>query len=192
MTRSRQFPLAATVAAIATIVLVAGGISLWRSRPEAETGSAVAGSEGISFEAGEPAALYFPSTSGMLEIEMRTPPGGLEAADRKRWLTEQLLDGPQSPELRAVFPPETEVASVFAAPDGTVFVDLAVPETGAGMGSTDELLTLYSVVNTLLLDDASAQRMVLLINGRQRESLAGHLDTSRPLYPRPDLVRNPA
>ena len=59
------------------------------------------------------------------------------------------------------------------------------------MGSAEELLALYSIVNTMLLGNEGARSTVLLINGRQRETFAGHFDTSRPLYPRPDLIREP-
>ena len=188
MTRSREFPFAAVVAAIAAIILVGGGILLWKKRPASEDGPSPTPAATVRAETGEPASLYFPATSGMLEVELRAAPV-LDPADRRRWLAEQLVAGPEGPNLRPAFPAETQVASVFEAPDGTVYVDFTLPENTGGMGSTEELLTLYSVVNTLLLDDPTAKRAVLLINGRQRETLAGHLDTTRPLYPRPNLIR---
>ena len=141
---------------------------------------------------GLPSALYFPAASGMLELEMRTAAADLDPSARKRWLAEQLVAGPESKDLRPALPAGSQVASVFATPDGTIFIDFTVPESaGKGMGSAEELLALYSIVNTMLLGNEGARSTVLLINGRQRETFAGHFDTSRPLYPRPDLIREP-
>ncbi|MFQ5525745.1 MAG: GerMN domain-containing protein [Thermoanaerobaculia bacterium] len=135
------------------------------------------------------ASIYFPATSGLLEPELRPAPAGLDRAERTFWLAEQVVAGPQTSGLRPALPAGTEVASVFAAPSGTVFVDFTLSGETAGMGSRDELLALYSVINTILGDDENAERVVILINGRQRETLAGHVDTSQPLAARPDLIR---
>lgn len=194
MSRPGQFPLTPVVAAIAaviTLVLLAA-LFFRPDRPADEDVPSASALEATPTANGEAVTLYFPAASGKLESEVRTAPAGLEGEERRRWLAEQLLAGPENANLRPVFPTEAELASVVATPDGTVLIDVSIGESdGAGMGSTDELLTIYSVVNTMLLDDPSAQRAVLLINGRQRETLAGHLDTSRPLYARPDLVREP-
>lgn len=181
----------ATVGVVAAVLLVLGVI-WWRSggSPDAAPTSAA---DGPAAEAmGPKRALYFPSTSGMIELEMRATPAEMAPGATKLWLAEQLVAGPESEGLRPALPANAEVESVFAAPDGTVFVDLTIPENASiGMGSTEELLALYSIVNTLVLGDDAAQALVLLVNGRQRDTLAGHLDTSRPLYPRPDLIREP-
>jgi hypothetical protein len=181
----RRAPL--LTAALTTVALAGLGAFSACTGPAPESALEPGGEETGS-AAGPQATLYFPAASGMLEVEMRPTPSDLPSPDKKLWLAEQLVAGPTSEGLRSALPAETRVASVFAAPDGTVFVDFIIPET-VGMGSTQELLTVFSVVNTLLLDDDAAQRVVLLINGRQRETLAGHLDTSIPLAERPDLVR---
>ncbi|MBP9825123.1 MAG: hypothetical protein KBF21_12930, partial [Thermoanaerobaculia bacterium] len=54
-------------------------------------------------------------------------------------------------------------------------------------GSTVELLRIYAVVHTVLRNVAEANRVVLLWNGVQRSSLAGHVDTGHPLRLRADL-----
>ena len=43
----------------------------------------------------------------------------------------------------------------------------------------------------MLLNVGEARAVVLLWNGRQRKSFAGHLDTARPLVANPDLVALP-
>jgi len=178
-------------AAVVAAVIVVFGLIWWKSSGSPGPSDLSSGTQANPAD-GPQAALYFPAVSGMLELEMRTAPPDLDPAASKQWLAEQLVAGPESQGLQPVLPTDTQVASVFAAPDGTVFIDLTIPESPRiGMGSTEEMLTLYSIVNTMVLGDESAQAAVLLINGRQRETLAGHLDTSRPLYPRPDLIREP-
>ncbi len=51
---------------------------------------------------------------------------------------------------------------------------------------------LYSLVNTVLLNTPEANRLVVLWNGRQPETFAGHIDTARPLAARPNLIAEPA
>ena len=50
------------------------------------------------------------------------------------------------------------------------------------LGSEDELLAVYSFVNTVVLNGIEGvDRVVLLWDGRQPETFAGHVDVSRPL-----------
>ncbi len=188
MNRPRVLQLTAALIPVGLVVL---GIIWWKSASSPESAERSGGGQSVP-RPSSPAAIYFPATSGMLELEVRMAPGDLDPSARLRWLAEQLVAGPDSPDMRLALPAGTQVESAFAAPDGTVFVDFTIPESsGFGMGSTEELLALYSIVNTMLLNDEAAHSTVLLINGRQRETLAGHLDTSRPLFARPDLIREP-
>ena len=91
--------------------------------------------------------------------------------------------------------------------DGVAYVDLTTSSTGAGpgaatgaagrsavvlerpaMGLTEELLAVYSVVNSLTANSLGIDRVVLMWNGEQRPTFAGHVDTTRPLMA--DLERN--
>ncbi len=88
--------------------------------------------------------------------------------------------------------------------DGVAYVDLTtvVVEGGAGgtadrpavflerpaMGLTEELLAVYSLVNSLTANNLGIDRVVLMWNGEQRPTFAGHVDTTRPLMA--DLSRN--
>ena len=91
--------------------------------------------------------------------------------------------------------------------DGVAYVDLTMAEVGDGtgeragaagrsalvlerpaMGLTEELLAVYSVVNSLTANSLGIDRVVLMWNGEQRPTFAGHVDTTRPLMA--DLERN--
>lgn len=191
MNRPRTLQLTAGLITAALVVL---GVVWWQAGSSPESAVRPGGKQAIPTVpgSGSQSALYFPAVSGMLELEMRTAPADLEPSARKQWLAEQLAAGPKSRDLRPALPAGTRVASVFTAPGGTIFVDFTIPESpGKGLGSAEELLALYSIVNTMLLGDEDARFAVILINGRQRETFAGHFDTSRPLVPRPDLIREP-
>ncbi|MEM1177907.1 MAG: GerMN domain-containing protein [Acidobacteriota bacterium] len=62
----------------------------------------------------------------------------------------------------------------------------------ARMGSKQELLTVYSVVNTVVLGSEEVERVVLMVDGKQPETLAGHVDLTRPLRPDPSWARTQA
>lgn len=179
-----------TTAVLAILGLVGSGI--WFLSQGTEPGDSASQSEAASIQPNGPvAAIYFPGTSGKLEPEARPAPPGLDRSDRNLWLAEQVAAGPDTTGLEPALPADTEVTGVFAAPDGTIFVDLSIPQETMGMGSTDELLSLYSLVNSLLLDNEDSDRVVILVNGRQRETFAGHVDTSGPLTARTDFIRTP-
>ena len=48
-------------------------------------------------------------------------------------------------------------------------------------GTRGELLVVYSFVNSILANVSEARGVVLLWNGNQRPTFAGHIDTTRPL-----------
>lgn len=86
-------------------------------------------------------------------------------------------------------PADVDVGRTYILDDATAVVDLIVPEYAAPMsGARAEILMLYSLVNTVLLNTEEAERLVLLWNGQQRSTFAGHFDTTRPLTPKTGLI----
>lgn len=75
--------------------------------------------------------------------------------------------------------------------DETVYVDLPQPTSPIAVGAHEELLMLYSLVNSVLLNTPEASRLVVLWNGRQPQTFAGHIDTGRPLAARQSLLAEP-
>ena len=109
-------------------------------------------------------------------------------------------------ELLPALPAEVRLLAVELL-DGVAYVDLttAADDSGAGqrastagrpvlvlerpaMGLTEELLAVYSLVNSLTANNLGIDRVVLMWNGEQRSTFAGHVDTTRPLMA--DLERN--
>jgi hypothetical protein len=171
--RSR-LALAAAGALVAFALIAAGW---WWSRRDAAV-EAVGGDDGPTLDLA--VTLYFPTQGTTLAGETR----GLAVPDDPERqllaLAHALLAGPESPILAAPLPPGVVVRSIHLdAPEG------APPPPG---GSTEELLRVYSLVNTLSLNVAAVEGVVLLWNGEQLVTWSGHLDTSRPLAADPSLI----
>lgn len=138
-----------------------------------------------------PATLYFPDLEGGLTgFATELPAEPLEL--RIHRAVELLLAGPpaDSEGLLPLLPKETQVGGVLVA-EGVAYVDL-LGKDGAGppnVGSFDERLILYSLVDTVVLNAEGVDRAVFLWNSSQRETFAGHYDTTRPLGADRSLLR---
>lgn len=137
--------------------------------------------------------LYFPSETGFLGVERR--PLELEggAGEQVRTLVAAWLEGPTEPGeegLVPAFPDGLELAEAFVTAEGVAVVDLAAPEGGEppSTGSMLEMQRIYSLVDSVVLNVAGVRRVTILWNGRQRETLSGHVDTSVPLAPMTELM----
>jgi germination protein M len=88
---------------------------------------------------------------------------------------EALFAGPsQQSKLLAIFPQNTKVLG-FNVKDGTAFVNLNASATQLNVGSSTEMLAVASIVNTLT-KFPDVFRVKLLVEGKEVESLAGHVD----------------
>ena len=134
------------------------------------------------------ADLYFPGRGGWLHAERREVPASDQAEAQIAALVTALIAGPDAAGLQPPLPESVTVESVYLM-DGEVVLDLASPEDRPPpSGSEREMLTVYSLVNTVLLNTEGAERLVLLWNGRQPMTFAGHLNTARPLEANRGLV----
>jgi hypothetical protein len=72
------------------------------------------------------------------------------------------------------------------------FVDLdATVRTKHRGGSMQELLTVYSIVNTVIVNLPMVSAVQILIDGREADTLAGHVDLRRPLRKNESLIITP-
>lgn len=188
----------AGLALLSVAALLAVGLVVWTTigAGEAERGRgdevapAVVPADPPS-EEGWTVELYFPAGDSLLHPESRElpdPGGSIEA--RATALVAAVLEGPRRDGLVAPLPDGTELVGIFVGSNGVVYVDLRSSAEGETppAGSRRELLSLYSLVDSVLLNLPDADRMALLRDGRQPLTFAGHLDTTRPLEPRRDLI----
>lgn len=183
---------AAIVAGIALVAL-AVGLAIWlapSAAPATRPAGAVDEAAVPAPAAGPLVDLYFPDDGNRLHAERRR----IAAADRPEGrvaaVVAALLAGPQGGSLRPPLPDGVKLEAVFLWPDGTAVVDLGTADGGApqGWGSQRELLAVYSLVDSITTAVPEAKRVTFLWNGHQRATFAGHVDTTRPVVPAPDLV----
>ncbi len=183
--------------AMALLALVAG-VGFWlyqeRSDPqEAATETGVEPDLGGDMDAPVEtwtAQLYYPGSSGWLHAEAREVPLSDEVIVNISNAVAALLAGPQGTSLRPPLPDGVGLRKVYLGAESTVYLDLETTDGSPppATGSSREMLTIYSLVNTVLLNFEELDRLVLLWNGRQLSTFAGHLDTRRPLVANLDLI----
>ena len=74
--------------------------------------------------------------------------------------------------------------------DGVAYIDLTPPEDAGALawGSKREILAVYSLVDSIVFNFPEVEAVILLWNGRQQTTFAGHLDTTHPLVADSRLV----
>lgn len=73
---------------------------------------------------------------------------------------------------------------------GTAYLDL-VPGQQKDLAASmqEELLVIYAMVNTLMQNFEEIKQVSLLVDGKEAQTLAGHIDLSRKFTKRMDLVK---
>lgn len=93
----------------------------------------------------------------------------------------ELIQGPQE-KLVPTIPKDTQLRDLFISKEGVAYADfsgeLAAAHPG---GTTAEIATIYSIVNTLTLNFPQIEKVQILVNDQSVETLKGHVDLSRPL-----------
>lgn len=106
-----------------------------------------------------------------------------------RAIIEAQIAPPPEDQLSPI-PDGTAVRAVFVTPKGEAYVDLTRPVTDAHPGgTTNELLTVYAIVNALTTNLPSVTSVQILVDGREVDTLAGHVDLRRPLAQNLDWVQ---
>lgn len=95
------------------------------------------------------------------------------------------------PLLQAI-PAETQLRALFITDGGDAFVDFS-PELASKHpgGSLSELLTVYAIVDTLTVNLPAIVRVQILVDGKEVDTLAGHVDLRRPLVKNLTWTRSP-
>jgi hypothetical protein len=128
------------------------------------------------------ARLYYLAPDGLrLQTAEREIDYSPVTAEQVRHLVAALLEPAPEP-LLSVVPAGTTLRNVYLSPTGTAFVDFSPEISRAhGGGSLDEIFTVYSVVNTVADNLPAVTGVQILVDGREADTLAGHVDLRRPL-----------
>jgi spore germination protein GerM len=139
------------------------------------------------------ATLFFASPDGqrLVGVQQDVPLAEGTVAQARALATALLAAVPSGPLVTAI-PEGTALRGVYLSDQQELFVDFdaAVRSKHHG-GSTQELLTVYSVVNTLTVNLPTVAAVQILIDGREADTLAGHVDLRRPLRKNEALIVTP-
>jgi spore germination protein GerM len=100
-----------------------------------------------------------------------------------------LIQGPTEGLMRTI-PAGTKLLALFVAPDGTAYLDLtATLKDGHPRGIQSEQMTIFSIVNSLILNIPEINAVKILIDGHESMTLAGHIDLRFPFKANMLLIR---
>jgi len=126
--------------------------------------------------------LYFTAGSqGMLVAEKRRVSDPENPVEFGQLIIRELIKGPANRNLSATLPEDTTCRALYITKNGTAYADFssALKEKHPG-GTEAEMLTIYSIVNSLALNLDKIQSVKLLLEGQEIKTLAGHIDLRRP------------
>jgi hypothetical protein len=135
------------------------------------------------------ARLFYVSEGGtrLTSIEQDVAFGETTVEQAKAIIAAQLAPV-ADPQVSAI-PPGAALRALFVTAQGEAYVDFSLEFASAHPGgSTNELLTIYSVVNALTANLPVITSVQLLVNGKEVDTLAGHVDLRRPLTQNAALV----
>lgn len=176
---------AAAAAAIAALAVAGGwllfvGLPKWYGKGTSET--AAASPAAPAAEKKITATLYYISEDGLSLVGVQREVPFAEPVDEQaRRIIEAQL-GPASQPLSSAIPEGTKLLSLFLSDKGHAFVDLsAEARNGHIGGALDELFTIYTIVNVLTVNLPAITRVQILVEGKEVDTLAGHVDLRHPL-----------
>jgi spore germination protein GerM len=127
------------------------------------------------------ATLFYVAEDGMALVPVqREVPFGESVADQARAIVEaQLAAAP--PQVSAI-PDGVSLRNVFVTERGDAFIDVSADISARHPGgSLDEIFTVYTLVNALTVNLPAITRVQILVEGKEVDTLAGHVDLRHPL-----------
>lgn len=189
MTPQRAAGLAAIVlAGLAVTWVLFVGLPRWTA-PKPDAPAPAAGAP----EQASPkihARLFYvaPSGSRLIAVEREVEFGDTPTAQARRLVEAQLA--PADGHMSAI-PDGTKLRNLYLT-GSIAYVDVTGDiSRGHTGGSLAEILTVYSLVNVLTENLPAVTSVQILIDGKEVDTLAGHVDLRRPLQRSPQWVDEP-
>ena len=136
------------------------------------------------FLATEEIKVYFSDSQGQY---LMTESRGIRKYNLPEGAVEELISGPTAKEASITIPEGVELLGLeIEAGRAEVDFSQEIVDDHWG-GSAGEMMTVYSIVNTLT-QFSEIDEVLILVEGEVRESLAGHLDLSKPLKFNSNLI----
>jgi len=133
--------------------------------------------------------VYFQSEEdGLLHPEDRAVPADPSPVRQAEAVIAELIKGSEKGYL-ATIPPETRLRQLFITQDGTAYVDFSREFVEKHpSGTSAEVATVYSVVNSLAFNIPSVKKVFFLVEGAEKETLGGHINLSKPFTPLKSVI----
>lgn len=189
----------AIMAAVVLLWVVFVALPRWYDAKIARDRAALSSGSGASPAPGGPPAppgrrikarLFFVASDGqhLTSVERDVAYGEGAAAQAREIINAQIAPVVE-PTVSAV-PAGTTLRALFITDRGEAYVDLSREIASAHSGGTiDELLTVYTIVNALTANLPAVTAVQVLVDGKEVETLAGHVDLRNPLARNLDWVR---
>lgn len=132
--------------------------------------------------------LYFSdSNERFLVAEKRYIPREKAITDQARELLGALIEGPHT-DLVKTLPEGVEIRDIKVL-NGTAYVDFSkkLSDLHPG-GSASELMTIYSLTNTLVANVKGINKVKILMEGKDLKTIKGHIDTRNPFSINRELI----
>jgi spore germination protein GerM len=144
---------------------------------------------GILVEKREVLLYFSDAEGGYLVGEKREILKKNEVKEEAKETILELIKGPKG-KLIPTLPPRTKLLTLQINDEGLAKVNFnpALSKDHPG-GSSAEMMTVYSIANSLALNFPQIKRVQILIDGKPIETIAGHLSLRQPVFPKPDLIR---
>ena len=163
-------------------VIIGGGVfiifNLMSQKPTAlEKAKGKIGTPDPQFSEKSVVHLYFADQKNVyLMAEDRVLLRPIDPAALGNIIIKALIKGPQG-ELMRTIPKDTRLKALYVTPKGIAHVDLsdAIRADYPG-GVQSELMTIFSIVNSLILNIPEIDAVNILIEGQEAMTLAGHID----------------
>lgn len=136
------------------------------------------------------ASLYFEGeSSDYLIKEFRSVSSVRNPERMSEALIKELISGPEAKGVRTI-PEQTRLLAVNFSKNGLLIANFSKEFTEQHPGgSSSEIMTVYSIVNTLTTNIKEVKMVKLVQEGRTLDTISGHIDCSQIFYPDLELVR---
>lgn len=166
--------------AVLAVLLIVTALFMVFNKPEAKNNAGKKNDSNIKFKNApsdfQDIHIYFADINNFfLRSEKRRLIYSSDPAESGEKILKMLIQGPGRGLIRTI-PEGTKITAFYITDDATAYIDLSgeVRDNHPG-GAITELLTIYSIVNSLILNIPEIKRVKILICGRESLTLAGHI-----------------
>lgn len=143
-----------------------------------------------TFEKNKIVRLYFTSPAGIFLVreDHKIASWPAYVTEQAKQIIEELIKGPKI-KLIPTLPETTKIREIYFH-NGILYLDMSgemVKDHLKGTGG--ELLTIFSIVNSIMTNLPSISGVQILVEGKPITTLAGHIDAAQPLKPDFSLVK---